>query len=101
MTTKGSKKKCAMCIDDTTDQSPNQREASSRVSQQRDIVELGLPQNPKMRVVHPPRGAHYMYGTAGKSLISPSSDSTRDSTRSSVRKRNYIIFDENDEDTLI
>ena len=77
---------------------------NGQTSQYKDIASLGLLQQPKMRVVHPPRGAHHMYSTASSSSSSLSSnvpDPHRGSTASHVRKRNIIIFDENDEDTLI
>ena len=74
-------------------------------SQCKDTALLGITQQPKMRVVHPPRGAHHMYSTASSSSSSLASSVTephRGSTSAHPRKRNYnIIFDENDEDTLI
>ena len=81
------------------------REEIGKTSQYKDAALLGLTQQPKMRVVHPPRGAHHMYSTASSSSSSLASSVTephRGSTSAYTRKRNYnIIFDENDEDTLI
>lgn len=74
-------------------------------SQSKDAALLALTQQPKERVVRPPRGAHHMYSTASSSSSSLASSITephRGSTSAHARKRNYnIIFDENDEDTLI
>ena len=100
----GIKIKQATSVEDAVAQAFGKRETRGRLPQNHDNAPLGLPQHPKMRVVHPPRGAHHMYSTASSSSSSLSSslqDAQRESTATHVRKRNYIIFDENDEDTLI
>ena len=60
-----------------------------------------LSQPLKMRVPRAPRGVYSAVSSSNSSLSSSVSDPQRGSTSSNVRKRNYIIFDENDEDTLI
>ena len=85
--------------------SRGKKEEIGTISPSKDISLLGSTQQPKMRVVHPPRGAHHMYSTASSSSSSLASSATephRGSTAPHVRKRTYnIILDENDEDTLI
>ena len=81
------------------------RESRGQTVQCKEVSSISsLCQPSKMRDVRPPRGAHHMYSTASSStssLSSSVSDPQRGTTSSHVRKRNYIIFDENDEDTLI
>ena len=81
------------------------RESHGQTIQCKEVSSIdNLSQPLKMRVPRAPRGAHHMYSAASSSnssLSSSISDPQRGSTSSNVRKRNYIIFDENDEDTLI
>ena len=91
--------------DTATTHTFSRREKRGRASHSHDVLPCDLPQHPKMRVVYPPRGAHHMYSPASSSSSSVSSgiqDTQRETKASQhVRKRHYIIFDENDEDTLI
>ena len=93
-----------LCTENTISYGMAKGEFGTQTYRYKDDAHLGPAHQPKMRVVQPHRGAHHMYSTAGSSsssLSSTVSDPQRGSTTSHVRKRNYIIFDENDEDTLI
>ena len=77
---------------------------SAQAPYHNEMFSMGLSQHPKMRVVQPPRGAIRMYSTtssSSSSVASSNPESHKSSSASHARKRNYIIFDENDEDTLI
>ena len=78
------------------------RESQGKTSQCKEESSIdSLSQPLKMRVPRAPRGVYSAVSSSNSSLSSSVSDPQRGSTSSNVRKRNYIIFDENDEDTLI
>ena len=78
------------------------RESQGQTSQCKEESSIDSLSHPlKMRVPRAPRGVYSAVSSSNSSLSSSVSDPQRGSTSSNVRKRNYIIFDENDEDTLI